>query len=309
MTINNQSFVVAALYKFTRICNPAELRATLLGICKSANVCGTLLVAREGINGTIAAPRAAIEAVRSQITALPGFSHLEWKESAANAPPFKRLKVRMKDEIVTLGVEGVDPTRGVGTYVPPEDWNDLISSPDVIVIDTRNAYEAAIGTFAGAIDPATKSFAEFPAWAESHLTPAPHQKIAMFCTGGIRCEKATAYMKQKGFENVYHLQGGILKYLEQVPPEESLWKGECFVFDERVAIGHGLAPGSHQLCPACRKAIATGEPQGGYAARLCASCQSDAPASTKKAATERLRQIEIAKRRGARHLGPKTPGE
>ena len=244
--------VVAALYHFARLDDPAALKPPLAELCCGLGVRGTLLLAREGINGTVAGSRGAIDAVLSHIRAIPGLAALEHKESFAQTMPFRRMKVRLKKEIVTMGVEGVDPLEGVGAYVEPKDWNALISDPDTLVIDTRNDYEVAIGTFARAVDPQTSSFREFPGWLEKTDIAAGAKRIAMFCTGGIRCEKATAYMRSKGFDNVYHLKGGILKYLEEIQPGESLWKGNCFVFDERVSIGHGLKPGDETLCRACR---------------------------------------------------------
>ena len=244
--------VVAALYHFARLDDPAALKPPLAELCCGLGVRGTLLLAREGINGTVAGSRGAIDAVLSHIRAIPGLAALEHKESFAQTMPFRRMKVRLKKEIVTMGVEGVDPLEGVGAYVEPKDWNALISDPDTLVIDTRNDYEVAIGTFARAVDPQTSSFREFPGWLEKTDIAAGAKRIAMFCTGGIRCEKATAYMRSKGFDNVYHLKGGILKYLEEIQPGESLWKGNCFVFDERVSVGHGLKPGEETLCRACR---------------------------------------------------------
>eukprot|EP01037_Dinobryon_pediforme_P006094 gene6094-6169_t len=252
---------VAALYHFSRFDDCAGHRAQLDRACRAAGVRGTLLLAREGINGTIAGSDAAIDAVLAQIRALPGCAAIEVKFSRAASMPFHRMKVRIKREIVTMGQPDIDPTLSVGTYVDPADWNALIADPATIVIDTRNDYEVAVGSFAGAIDPATRSFSEFPEWFRAQrdrlLGPgdAPPPKVAMFCTGGIRCEKSTAFLKAEGVDAVYHLKGGILKYLEVVPPEQSLWRGECFVFDSRVAVGHGLAPGTHSLCHACRMPV------------------------------------------------------
>jgi UPF0176 protein len=234
------TITVSAFYKFVALPRFEELRAPLLEACRSHGIKGTILLAAEGINGTIAGEPEAHAAIMRVIRAIPEFWDLESKESFAEHMPFLRMKVRLKKEIVTLGVAGVDPTRQVGTYVEPADWNALISDPDVLVIDTRNGFEVAHGTFAGAIDPKTRSFGEFPAFVRDHLAGAENRKIAMFCTGGIRCEKATSFMLQQGYENVYHLKGGILKYLEKVLPEQSLWRGSCFVFDEREALGHGL---------------------------------------------------------------------
>lgn len=234
-------YIVAALYHFTRFADPAALRGPLLELCRTRGISGTLLLAGEGINGTVAGDRVGIDAVLAHIRALPGCADMEWKESTAVDAPFHRIKVRLKREIVTMGQPDIDPVSRVGHYVDPADWNDLISAPDVAVIDTRNDYEVAIGTFDGAIDPQTKSFGEFPAWWEANKHRFHNKRIAMFCTGGIRCEKSTNYLMGQGVEEVYHLKGGILKYLEEIPEAQSLWRGECFVFDQRIALGHGLS--------------------------------------------------------------------
>ncbi|BBC72372.1 conserved hypothetical protein [Altererythrobacter sp. B11] len=255
---------VAALYRFAPFADPATLRDPLLALCERHGLRGTLLLAKEGINGTIAGDDEAIAAVIAAIRELPGCADLDVKYSRAAALPFGRMKVRLKREIVTMGQPEVDPLASVGTYVPPQDWNALISDPETIVIDTRNDYEVAIGRFRGALDPATASFRDFPAWFRRERerllggTGKP-PKVAMYCTGGIRCEKSTAFLKAEGVEQVFHLQGGILRYLEEVPTEQSLWDGECFVFDARVAVGHGLAPGSHESCPDCGRAVQRSE--------------------------------------------------
>lgn len=249
-------FTIAALYQFARFDDPAAMRGPLAKLACSRRVTGTLLLAHEGINGTIAGSADAIAAVVSHIRGLPGCADLEPKYSQSKAAPFKRLKVRLKREIVTLGQPNVDPTAAVGRYVDPADWNDLIAAPDVAVIDTRNDYEVAIGTFSGAIDPKTEKFGDFPAWWEANKTALAGKRIAMFCTGGIRCEKATNYLIGEGVEEVYHLKGGILKYLEDVEERDSAWQGACFVFDERVSVGHALQPGPHQLCRGCRRPLA-----------------------------------------------------
>ncbi len=256
-TLSNQPVVVAALYHFARLDDHVALQGPLQALCDINGVKGSLLLAAEGINGTIAGTRDGIDAVLAHIRAIPGLAETVHKESGADTMPFRRMKVRLKKEIVTMGVEGIDPLKIVGTYVEPKDWNALIADPDTIIIDTRNDYEVAIGTFKNAINPETDTFREFPGWVESaDVLDDPEavkdKKIAMFCTGGIRCEKATAFMKEKGFDNVFHLKGGILKYLEDVPEEESLWEGNCFVFDERVSVGHGLRIGDETLCRACR---------------------------------------------------------
>ncbi|KGF69011.1 hypothetical protein LL06_13335 [Hoeflea sp. BAL378] len=251
----NQPVVVAALYHFARLEDHAALQAPLASLCDQMGVKGTLLLAREGVNGTIAGSRTAIDAVLAHLRAIPGLQALEHKESSAHKMPFRRMKVRLKKEIVTMGVPDIDPLEGVGAYVDPRDWNELISDPETILIDTRNDYEVGIGTFKGAINPETGTFREFPGWVEKAGLEDRTRPIAMFCTGGIRCEKATAFMRAKGYEKVYHLKGGILKYLEEVPEEKSLWQGSCFVFDERVAVTHGLRESDEILCRACRNPV------------------------------------------------------
>ena len=243
--------LVAAFYRFVSLPDFANLREPLRAVAEAGGVKGTILLAAEGINGTIAGPEAGVRAVLAHLRSDPRLADLEAKESSAQTMPFRRLKVRLKREIVTLGVPGIDPTENVGTYVDPAEWNALIAEPDVVVIDARNEYEVAIGTFEGAINPETASFRELPDWLEQQDELADKPRVAMFCTGGIRCEKSTALLKARGFDEVYHLNGGILKYLEMVPEDESLWQGECYVFDERVSVRHGLAPGSYFLCHAC----------------------------------------------------------
>jgi len=296
---------VAALYKFTRFEDPDVLRAPLQAVCEAHGVRGSLLIAAEGINGTIAGTREGIDAVLAHIRALPGCADLEWKESTATEMPFGRMKVRLKREIVTMGVPGTDPRDIVGTYVDPQDWNDLIAAPDVAVIDTRNDYETAIGTFEGAVDPGTESFRDFPAWWDANRDRFHNKRIAMFCTGGIRCEKSTAYLKAQGVEEVYHLHGGILKYLEEVPEMDSLWQGGCFVFDERVAVGHGLKALPFTLCRACRRPLAPEdrarpEFEEGVACHRCAEEYTEADRARFR---ERQRQVKLAERRGFAHLG------
>ena len=255
----NQPVVVAALYHFARLSGHEALQEPLAELCDREGVKGTLLLAREGVNGTIAGSRSAIDAVLAHLHAIPGLEALEHKESSAHRMPFRRMKVRLKKEIVTMGVPDIDPLEGVGAYVDPKDWNRLISDPETILIDTRNDYEVGIGTFKGAISPETGTFREFPDWVEKAGLDDKSKPIAMFCTGGIRCEKATAFMRAKGYENVYHLKSGILKYLENVPEEESLWQGSCFVFDERVAVTHGLRESDEILCRACRNPVSPEE--------------------------------------------------
>jgi len=299
------NYIVAALYKFASLPDYRELQPTLLDFCIDHDLKGTLLLAEEGINGTVAGSREAIDALMAYLRSDPRLADIEHKESFAEKAPFYRMKVRLKKEIVTLGVPGINPNNKVGTYVPPEDWNALISDPDVIVIDTRNDYEYDIGTFKGAIDPHTTTFREFPDYVEKHLDPAKHKKVAMFCTGGIRCEKASSFMMEQGFEEVYHLQGGILKYLENVPAEESLWQGECFVFDQRVAVRHGLELGEYDQCHACRHPLSPEEMQSAqYVAGIsCPYCHDKLTAEKRASVAERQKQISLAKQRGEAHLG------
>ncbi|MFD1746871.1 rhodanese-related sulfurtransferase [Rhizobium helianthi] len=299
------SFLVAALYHFARFDRYADFRASLQSLCDENGVKGTLLLAREGINGTIAGTDAGIAAVLAYIRAQPEFAALEHKESRASKMPFLRMKVRLKKEIVTMGVEDIDPNRIVGTYVDPKDWNALISDPETIVIDTRNDYETAIGIFKGAVDPKTKTFREFPDWVRNNSGLHNKPKIAMYCTGGIRCEKATAFMKEQGFDEVFHLKGGILKYLEEVPEEESLWEGACFVFDERVSVTHGLKEGDHKLCHACREPL-TAEDRASPLFEegvSCPHCHDKRSEADKERYRQRQRQIALARKRGEKHLG------
>ncbi len=298
---------VAALYRFVAVMDPQAVRDRLETVLARAGVRGTLLVAPEGINGTIAGSAEGIDAALAAIRALPGCADLAPKFSTADTMPFHRLKVRVKREIVTMGMPDTDPTRIVGTYVAPADWNALIADPQTVVIDTRNAYEVKVGTFAGAIDPGTDSFRDFPQWfrANRDTLLAGKRKVAMFCTGGIRCEKSTAFLKGEGVEAVYHLNGGILKYLEEVPEQDSAWQGECFVFDERVAVGHGLAPGTHALCRGCRMPIdAEDRASPLYEEGVqCPACAGTRDAATLAAKAERHRQVTLATRRGEQHVG------
>lgn len=300
--------VVAALYKFADLPDCAAWRERLYALCQSLGIKGTLLLANEGINGTVAGSRAAIDRLKSELFAEPRFNGIEYKESHASEMPFLRLKVRLKKEIVTLGQPMVDPTAHVGRYVEPEDWNALISDPDVVVIDTRNDYECDIGTFQGAINPKTESFREFPDYVKQNLDPAQHKKVAMFCTGGIRCEKSTSYLLSQGFDEVYHLKGGILKYLEVVPEAESLWQGECFVFDQRVGVTHGLQEGQYQLCFACRQPISEAEMQDArYEEGVsCPKCADALTPQQRDSFRERQKQIQLARARGERHIGGRS---
>ena len=311
---------VAALYRFAAFDDPAAIRTALEARARALGIRGTLLVAGEGINGTIAGAPEAVDAMVATIRSLPGCAGLAPKYADAAAMPFHRLKVRLKREIVTLGVAGIDAARDAGTYVSPADWNALVDDPDTVVIDTRNAYEVKVGTFAQAIDPKTDSFSDFPAWARAHRTELEGKRIAMFCTGGIRCEKSTAFLKAEGLTDVFHLEGGILKYLEEVPQAQSRWEGECFVFDERVAVGHGLAPGTHGLCRACRMPVspeARASPlfEEGVACPACAGTRDEA---RRAAYAERHRQVGLAQQQGRAHVGavaskrdgsPTTPEE
>lgn len=297
-------FVVAALYKFVRLPDYVKLRDTLYQHMVDHKVKGTLLLAEEGINGTICGPREGVNAVKAWLDADGRFDGMSYKESFSDEQAFYRTKVKLKTEIVTMGVQGVDPANIVGTYVKGEAWNQLISDPDTIVIDTRNDYEVAIGTFANAVNPNTKTFREFPAWAAQNLDKTRHKKVAMFCTGGIRCEKSTAYLKEQGFDEVYHLDGGILKYLEEVPEEQSLWQGECFVFDQRVAVKHGLQQGSYDQCYACRMPLSHDEMASPlYVKGLsCPHCHDQITPEQRASFEERQKQIELAKARGEKHI-------
>jgi UPF0176 protein len=305
---------VAALYRFARFDDCASLRAPLEEICRSYRIRGTLLLAPEGINGTIAGTDAGIGAVVDAIRALPDCADLDVKYSTATGMPFHRLKVRLKREIVTMGVPAIDPRAVVGTYVEPEDWNALIADPDTIVIDTRNAYEVALGTFSGAVDPQTRTFSDFPDWFRNQrdtlLGDGTPPKVAMFCTGGIRCEKATAFLKQEGVDHVYHLKGGILRYLETVPLEDSQWHGECFVFDQRVAVAHGLAEGSHALCYACRRPL-TAKDRASPLHEVgvsCPACYAERTDDQRASYRERHRQEMLAAARGQAHVGAAPVG-
>ena len=304
------NLVVAAVYKFVKLPDCAAMREPLLARCDALGITGTLLLAEEGINGTIAGTRSGIDKILEYLRSDPRLADLEHKESAAQQPPFYRMKVKLKKEIVTMGVPGIDPTEQAGQYVKPENWNALISDadgllPGVLLIDTRNDYEVAVGSFKGALDPRITTFREFPEYVKNNIDPQHKPRVAMFCTGGIRCEKASAYMLQQGFSEVYHLQGGILKYLENVPPEESLWQGECFVFDQRVAVGQGLAPGHYELCYGCLRPITAEEktsPQ--YQAGVsCPNCYDALTSEKRAAAMERQKQVALANQRGEKHIG------
>lgn len=297
--------LVAALYHFARFERFRAFQPVLQTICNENDVRGTLLLADEGINGTIAGTQEAIASVLSFLREQPEFTRLEHKESRATSMPFLRMKVRVKKEIVTMGVPGLDPENAAGTHIAADAWNALISDPDTVVIDTRNDYEVAIGTFKGALNPQTRSFREFPQWVRQQAALADKPKIAMFCTGGIRCEKASAFMKAEGFEDVFHLKGGILKYLEEIPQDESLWDGACFVFDERVAVTHGLQESEFVLCHACRAPVSPAERdsplfEDGVS---CPACHDKRSERDRARYRERQRQIALARTQGRRHLG------
>lgn len=301
--------VVAALYKFVKLPDYETLVPCLKTLCDQLGIKGTLLLAEEGINGTVSGSREGIDGLTAFLREDGRFDNLSYKESFYDEQPFYRMKVKLKKEIVTMGVNGIDPQKIVGTYVKPQDWNALISDPDVVVVDTRNSYEYEIGTFERALDPKTETFREFPAYVADNLDPAKHKKVAMFCTGGIRCEKSTAYLKEQGFEEVYHLEGGILKYLEEVPEEESLWRGECFVFDNRVAVNHKLEKGIYDQCHGCRFPI-TEEDKASEHYMLgvcCPRCFDKLTPEQMTRFSERQKQIELAKQRNHGHIGVLPP--
>ncbi len=305
MSNSTGGVVVAALYRFVKLPDYAALRQPLLSRMLDQDVRGTLLLAPEGINGTIAGCRSGIDALLAWLRQDARFADLTAKESFVDDNPFYRSKVKLKREIVTMGVEGIDPTHVVGTYVAPEDWNALISDPEVLVLDTRNNYEVEIGSFEHAVNPETDSFREFPDYVSENLDTARHRKVAMFCTGGIRCEKSTAYLRQQGFEEVYHLQGGILNYLQQVPEAESLWRGECFVFDNRVTVNHRLERGDYDQCHACRMPITAADKRSEHYQKgvSCPHCYDQHSRDQIKRFAERERQVQLARQRGEEHIG------
>lgn len=298
-------FLVAALYKFVTLDDCAALQSKLQALCDQHEVKGTLLLANEGINGALAGTRAGIDAVLAFLRSDTRFADLAHKESFANTMPFHRMKVRLKREIVTLGLPGIDPNNMAGAYVRPEHWNELISDPNVVVVDTRNDYEVAIGTFKGALNPNIKSFRDLPEWVRQQKLLENKPKVAMFCTGGIRCEKSTAFLRKEGFDEVFHLQGGILKYLEEVPEQQSLWQGDCFVFDERVSVGHGLKLGEYQLCRSCRHPLSSDDRASPYfeLGVSCARCHDQNSEEKKQSLRERQKQVELAEARQQQHIG------
>jgi UPF0176 protein len=299
------NFVVCALYKFVALENHQAIRQPLLDVLQANSIHGTLLLAHEGINGTVSGSREAINILMDWFEQQPGLENITAKESIASEQPFKRTKVKLKKEIVTMGVEDIDPNQVVGTYVEPKDWDDLINDPEVLLVDTRNDYEIAVGTFKNAVNPITETFREFPEYVEQNLDPKKHKKVAMYCTGGIRCEKSTAYLKKQGFDEVYHLKGGILKYLEEVPKEASSWQGECFVFDDRVTVDHDLKRGQYEQCNACRLPITLADQQSDKFEQgvSCPSCYDKTTQEQKTRYQEREKQIQLAKARGDVHIG------
>lgn len=306
-------FLTVALYHFVALPDRAVMRDRLEAYCHARQIKGTLLLADEGINGTLAGAEAGVREFLAHLREDPRLAGLEHKESWSEREPFYRLKVKLKKEIVTLGVEGIDPSRMAGHYVKPQAWNELITQDDVVLVDTRNDYEVGVGTFAGALNPQTRSFSQLPQWVEQQMQPGgvlaekdgKKPRVAMFCTGGIRCEKSTAFLRTKGFEEVYHLQGGILKYLETVPASQSSWQGECFVFDERVSVGHGLAPGHFELCRSCRHPLSSLDKQSPlYEDGVsCPRCHDSLTAEQRRSFSERQRQMRLARARGERHIG------
>jgi len=299
------NYVVAALYKFVHLPDYKQLQEPLLSLCREHQVKGTLLLAEEGINGTVAGSREGIDALGAFLREDGRFEGLEYKESFAEKQPFFRIRVRLKKEIVTLGVPGTDPVKTVGTYVDPQQWNELLNDPEVVVIDTRNKYEVDVGIFKNAINPETDSFREFPKFVKTNLDPAKHKKVAMYCTGGIRCEKASSFMLDQGFEEVFHLKGGILKYLENTPEDENLWQGECFVFDQRVSVVEGLAPGDFDQCHGCRHPISLQEKESEkYELGVCCPhCYDTIDARKRQRAASRHKQMVLARQRNQQHLG------
>ena len=300
-----QDYLTCALYKFISLPGYQSLQSPLHTLMVKNNVFGTILLAEEGINGTISGLPRDVGVVITWLQNQPSLSNIDQKTSYHDEIPFYRSKVKLKKEIVTMGVEGINPKEVVGTYVKPNEWNALIEDPEVLVVDTRNDYEVEIGSFKNAIDPQTKTFRDFPNWAEKNLDKTQHKKVAMFCTGGIRCEKSTAYLKENGFDEVYHLEGGILKYLQEVPKDQTLWQGECFVFDNRVAVNHDLEKGSYDQCHACRMPITEKEKESKYyqPGLACHHCHDMVADDRKQRFAERQKQVELARERGEDHIG------
>ena len=302
---NMSKIVVCAMYKFVTLENYEMLREPLHNAMLANELSGTLLLASEGINGTVAGTKEGVDALLAWLATDPRLSAIVTKESFDTSNPFLRTKVKLKKEIVTMGVQGIDPKQVVGTYVKPKDWNALISDPNVLLVDTRNDYEVKVGTFEGALDPKTTNFREFPQYVKDHLDPEKNKKVAMFCTGGIRCEKSTAYLKEQGFEQVYHLEGGILKYLEEVPQQESMWQGECFVFDNRVTVDHSLNKGKYDQCHACRLPLSAEQMQHQHYEKgvSCEFCFDTQTSAQRERFAQRELQMQLAQRRGDVHLG------
>ncbi len=308
--VSKSKVVICALYKFVELPDFEFLREPLQGILEENRIFGTLLLAHEGINGTFAGSREGVDAVLTWLDQQPGLESIVIKESYDENMPFHRTKVKLKEEIVTMGVEGINPKCVVGTYVKPVQWNDLISDPDAIVIDTRNDFEYKIGTFKNAVNPKIDTFRQFPSYVKENLDPSKHKKIAMFCTGGIRCEKSTSFLKKQGFDDVYHLEGGILKYLEEVPQEESMWEGDCFVFDNRVSVNHQLEKGKYDQCHACRMPITEEEKQNEYYQQgvSCVHCHDKLTNEQRRRFIDRERQVQLARSRGEKHIGAEVLG-
>jgi len=304
-----EKIVVAGMYKFVALPDWEELRTPLLDRCRAKEIKGSILLAPEGINGTIAGAGVAVDDVLAYLREDPRLSDLQSTASQCDHMPFKRMKVRLRRELISLGQPAIDPRERVGTYVEPGDWNRLITDPEVLVIDTRNDYEVEIGTFKEARDPRISSFGDFPSFVRENLGLIRGTRVAMFCTGGIRCEKATSYLLDEGYEQVYHLKGGILKYLQEIPPDESLWEGECFVFDERVSVGHGLEPGTYEACHGCGRPVSA-EDMDDETYELgvsCPHCYENLTAKQRTGFRERQRQVELAQQHRRVHLGESAP--
>lgn len=303
--MTSQSIVIFAFYKFVTLEKHSKLKRPLLEFCKHNNIKGTVLLAKEGLNGTVSGPREGIDALKQYFLDNQQINGVQGKESYYHEHPFYRMKVKIKEEIVTLHQDGVDPNETVGTYIKPKDWNAIIQDPEVILVDTRNTYEYDVGTFKGALNPETTNFVQFPEYVAEKLNKDKHKKVAMFCTGGIRCEKASSFMLKQGFEEVYHLEGGILKYLEEVDPSESLWEGECFVFDNRVTVNHQLEKGSYDMCHACRHPVSEADKRTDKYIKdvACPHCYDAQSEHNRQRAMERAKQMELAEKRGAKHIG------
>ena len=297
--------LIVALYKFVELKDLSAIRKRLLEKCKSLEIKGTFILASEGINGTVAGKKENIESIIDYLKSDKNFTDIECKYSYDNKIPFYRMKVKIKDELIPIGQDGVDPRKMVGTYVNPSSWNELVEDPETLLIDVRNEYEVEVGTFRGAINPKTENFREFPDFVRKNLDPKIHKKVAMFCTGGIRCEKASAFMLREGFSDVYHLKGGILKYLEEVPNAQSTWEGECFVFDNRTSVDHDLENGVYDLCHNCRYPVSPEDMKSDYYEKgvSCPKCHNRITESRRRSLEERNKQIRLARSRNQQHLG------